>query len=136
MRCHVRPYVLSWTHIEKQILGPGLYTRCNCRPNVLSWTYKEKNHGLMVMHFWNMGPGFYTRCKKRAPHELSWTQNKKNISPMVKEFFSLMGPWFYTSITVSCLYDTSCTFMDPHRKSSWPLGQEVFHYWVHDSTLV
>ena len=42
MRCQGRPNVLSWTHIEKQILGPGLYMRCNCRPNVLSWTHKEK----------------------------------------------------------------------------------------------
>ena len=43
-----------------------------------------------------------------------------------EEIFPLMGPLFYTSITVSCLYDTSCTFMDPQKKTSWPLGQEVF----------
>ena len=34
------------------------------------------------------------------------------------------------------LYYTQCIFMDPQIKTSWPKGQEVFHYWVHDSTSV
>ena len=34
------------------------------------------------------------------------------------------------------LYYTQCIFMDPQIKTSWPKGQEVFHYLVHDSTSV
>ena len=26
--------------------------------------------------------------------------------------------------------------LDPQTKTAWPKGQEVFHYWVHDSTSV
>ena len=59
----------------------------------------------MVMHFWNMGPEFTQDVKKGT----SWTfmdpEQEKYLS-YGKEIFSLMGPWFYTSITV--------VFMTPH----------------------
>ena len=86
-----------------------------------------------MMHFWNWVHNSTQGVKKGT----SWTfmdpEQEKYLS-YGKEFFSLMGPWFYTSITVSCLYDTSCTFMDPQGQKIMSYRAWYYVNWVHDCT--